>query len=70
MPLASAQPSPWVAPAPMKTGRGAAESDKFMGVDGRSFSVSGPSYLRKLPAIQWYSPEPATLPICSPKLRR
>ena len=32
--------------------------------------MSGPAYLRKLPAIQWYSPDAATFSTSSPKLRR
>ena len=54
----------------MNTGRGAHRAISSWASTGRSSAVSGPAYLRKLPAIQWYSPEPATFSTSSPKLRR
>ena len=44
----------------MNTGRGAHSATSSWASTGRSSGVSGPAYLRKLPAIQWYSPVPAT----------
>src|SRR6266511_5541015 len=36
----------------------------------RAEDASAAPYLRKLPAIQWYSPEPVRFSTASPKLRR
>src|SRR3979411_751687 len=54
----------------MKVGRGAQRAISSWASTGRSFGGSGPPYLRKFPAIQWYSPEPVRFSTSSPKLRR
>ena len=54
----------------MKTGRGAQSAINSWASTGRSFQFSGPAYLMKFPAIQWYSPLPATFSSVSPQLRR
>src|SRR4029079_16583104 len=51
-PFASTHPSPAVAPALRNTGRGAHNAISSCESTGRSFTVSGPEYLRKLAAIQ------------------
>ena len=53
----------WVPPV-MKTGRGATSAMSSCWSTG-SWSQC-PAYFRKLPAIQWYSPEPQTLSTDSP----
>ena len=71
MPLASTQPSPAVdEPLLTNTGRGAHRATSSCASTGRSFQVRGPAYFKKLPAIQWYSPVPATFSTISPQLRR
>ena len=47
-----------------------AQRDQLVGIHRQIVPVSGPAYLRKLPAIQWYSPAAATFSTSSPKLRR
>ncbi len=54
----------------MNVGRGAHRAISSWASTGRSAGVSGPAYLRKLPAIQWYSPEPARFSTRSPQSRR
>ncbi len=60
----------------MKVGRGAVRAMSSLASTGRSPAVLAPDlpaeapYLRKLPAIQWYSPVPVRLSTASPKLRR
>src|SRR6266511_6296132 len=36
----------------------------------RAEDASAAPYFRKLPAIQWYAPDPVRFSTCSPKLRR
>jgi hypothetical protein len=71
MPFASTQPpSTCWEPALIRTGRGAQRAISSFASTGKSSAVSGPAYLRKLPAIQWYSEVEAMFSTCSPKLRR
>jgi len=62
-------PSVAVSGAPlMNTGRGAHMAISSWESTGRSFQFSGPAYLRKLPAIQWYSLAAATFSTISPPI--
>ena len=60
----------------MKVGRGAHRAISSCESTGMSPALRLPKlasdapYLRKLPAIQWYSPEPVRFSTASPKLRR
>ena len=60
----------------MNVSRGAHSAISSWASTGRSPAVLLPNfasaapYLRKLPAIQWYSPEPVRFSTASPKLRR
>ena len=68
MPFASTQPSPFSsAPPLMNTGRGAHNATNSCASMGRSFQCSGPPYLMKLPAIQWYSSTPVMFSTNSPQ---
>src|SRR5436305_1464985 len=60
----------------MKVGRGAQRAINSWASTSRSPAFllpkldSAAPYFRKLPAIQWYSPEPVRLSTASPKFRR
>ena len=60
----------------MNVGRGAQSAISSCASTGRSPAFLLPNvasdapYFRKLPAIQWYSPEPVRFSTASPKLRR
>src|SRR5213075_2560927 len=71
MPFASTHlPSTVGEPELMNTGRGAHNATNSCASKGKSFGVSGPAYLIKFPANQWYSPDDARFSTCSPKTRR